>query len=183
MVVQSSCMNMIWVSTGMSRQTTVVAILIGLLMLVFSPFIPGIIGVFLAAVIFLISLIIVGIGYSVRGTGFSVPFMLLGIIGVCVSLYALFNPDMTVSLMGILLGVIILMMGIMQLGFSSGFVQDRISWIFLIIGGLLSIFVGFYLILYPQDGMQLLVVFIGCYLIAYGVIGVIRGRSSQTYIY
>lgn len=174
---------MIWVNTGMSRQTTVVAILIGLLMLVFSPFIPGIIGVFLAAVIFLISLIIVGIGYSVRGSGFSVPFMLLGIIGVCVSLYALFNPDITVSLMGILLGVIILMMGIMQLGFSSGFVQDRLSWIFLIIGGLLSIFVGFYLILYPQDGMQLLVVFIGCYLIAYGVIGVIRGRSSQTNIY
>lgn len=167
----------------MSRQAAVVTILIGLLMLVFSPFIPGIIGVFLAAVIFLISLIIVGIGYSVRGSGFSVPFILLGIIGVCVSLYALFNPDMTVSLMGILLGVIILMMGIMQLGFSSGFVQDRISWIFLIIGGLLSIFVGFYLILYPQDGMQLLVVFIGCYLIAYGVIGVIRGRSSQTYIY
>ena len=176
-------MNMIWVSTGMSRQAAVVTILIGLLMLVFSPFIPGIIGVFLAAVIFLISLIIVGIGYLVRGSGFSVPFILLGIIGVCVSLYALFNPDMTVSLMGILLGVIILMMGIMQLGFSSGFVQDRISWIFLIIGGLLSIFVGFYLILYPQDGMQLLVVFIGCYLIAYGVIGVIRGRSSQTYIY
>lgn len=167
----------------MSRQAAVVTILIGLLMLVFSPFIPGIIGVFLAAVIFLISLIIVGIGYLVRGSGFSVPFILLGIIGVCVSLYALFNPDMTVSLMGILLGVIILMMGIMQLGFSSGFVQDRISWIFLIIGGLLSIFVGFYLILYPQDGMQLLVVFIGCYLIAYGVIGVIRGRSSQTYIY
>lgn len=174
---------MIWVSTGMSRQAGVVAILIGILMLVFSPFIPGIIGVFLAAVIFLISLIIVGIGYSVRGSGFSVPFLLLGIIGICVSLYALLNPDITVSLMGILLGVMILMMGIMQLGFSSGFVQDRISWLFLIIGGLFSIFVGFYLILYPQDGMQLLIVFIGCYLIAYGVIGVIRGRSTQRYIY
>ncbi|HPP78221.1 DUF308 domain-containing protein [Methanospirillum sp.] len=167
----------------MSRQAGMVAILIGLLMLVFSPFIPGIIGVFLAAVIFLISLMLVGIGSSVRGSGFSVPFILLGLIGVCVSLYALFNPDMTVSLMGILLGVVILMMGIMQLGFSSGFVQDRISWLFLIIGGMLSTLVGFYLILYPQDGMQLLIVFIGCYLIAYGVIGVIRGGSSQRYIY
>ena len=110
-------------------------------------------------------------------------FMLLGIIGVFVSLYALLNPDMTVLLMGILLGVMILMMGIMQLGFSSGFIQDRVSWLFLIIGGMLSIVVGFYLILYPQDGMKLLIVFIGCYLIAYGVIGVIRGRSSQRYIY
>jgi|GEM_PF-1516578 len=180
---QPSCMHMIWVSRGISQKAGVVAILIGLLMLVFSPFIPGIIGVFLAAIIFLISLIIVGIGYSVRGSGFSVPFILLGLIGVCVSLFALFNPDMTVSLMGILLGVVILMMGIMQLGFSSGFVQDRLSWFFLIIGGVLSIVIGFYLILYPQDGMKLLIVFIGCYLIAYGVIGVIRGRSSQRYIY
>ncbi|MDD3574808.1 MAG: DUF308 domain-containing protein [Methanospirillum sp.] len=174
---------MIWVSTGMSRQAAVVAILIGLIMLIFSPFIPNVIGVFLAAIIFLISLIIVGIGYSVRGSGFSVPFIILGIIGGAVSLFALFNPDMTVSLMGILLGVVVLMMGIMQLGFSSGFIQDRLSWLFLIIGGVLSIVVGFYLILYPQDGMKLLIVFIGCYLIVYGVIGVIRGRSSQTYIY
>ena len=92
---------MIWVSTGMSRQAAVVAILIGLIMLIFSPFIPNVIGVFLAAIIFLISLIIVGIGYSVRGSGFSVPFIILGIIGGAVSLFALFNPDMTVSLMGI----------------------------------------------------------------------------------
>lgn len=174
---------MIWVSTGMSRQAAVVAILIGLIMLIFSPFIPNVIGVLLAAIIFLISLIIVGIGYSMRGSGFSVPFIILGIISGAVSLFALFNPDMTVSLMGILLGVVVLMMGIMQLGFSSGFIQDRLSWLFLIVGGLLSIVVGFYLILYPQDGLQLLVVFIGCYLIVYGVIGVIRGRTSQTYIY
>jgi uncharacterized membrane protein HdeD (DUF308 family) len=108
--------------------------------------------------------------------------MLLGIIGVFVSLYALHNPDITVSMMGILLGVMILMMGIIQLGFSSGFVQDRISWLFLIFGGMLSIVVGFYLILYPQDGCSFLS-FYRMLLIAYGVIGVIRGRSSSTYLY
>ncbi len=174
---------MIWVSTGLSRPAGLASLLTGLLLLIFSPFIPGFIGIFIAAVLFILSLIIAGISFSVKGSGVFAPFLLLGIIGACISLFALFNPDITVSLMGILLGVIILMMGIMQIGFSTGFSQDRVSWLFLIIGGLLSIFVGFYLILSPQEGMQLLIVFIGCYLVAYGLIGIIRGRNQITYLY
>ncbi len=171
-------MDMIWVSTGSSREAALAPLLIGLLLLVFSPFIPAFIGIFIAAILFVFSLLIAGISFSVKGTAFFAPALLLGIIGACMSLFALFNPDITVSLMGILLGVIVLMMGIVQIGFSPGFSHDTVSFLFLIIGGLLSVVVGVYLMLSPQEGMQLLVVFIGCYLIVYGLIGVIRGRSQ-----
>lgn len=175
--VQPACMQMIWVSNRGSGQTALVSILFGLLLLIFSPFIPGLIGIFLAAAIFILSLALIGIGITMRGTGLSVPLIIIGVIGGGLSLYALLSPEVTVSLMGILLGIVILIMGVSQLFFSPQFIQDRLSWFFLIGGGIITLLVGFYMILYPQEGMQLVMAFLGCYLIIYGIIGYIRSRK------
>jgi len=171
-------MQMIWVSTRAPRQTAALSILFGLVLLLFSPFIPSLIGIMLVAVILIVSLALIGMGFTLKGSGLSLPFIIIGIIGGCLSLYALMTPDVTVSLMGVLLGIVILLMGISQLFFSPGFILDRLSWFFLIFGGIIAILVGFYMILFPLEGMQLVMVFLGCYLMVYGIIGFFRANKK-----
>lgn len=171
-------MHMLWVNTGLSRKTSLICILIGLLILFFSPFIPGIIGILLSAVLFILSLILIGIGITTKGTGFSLPILIIGLTGGALSLFALISPETTISLMGIILGVIILIAGVSQLFFSPQFIPDRLSWIFLIMGGIATIIVGLSLILFPKEGMQLFIAFLGCYLILYGIIGYFKSDTN-----
>ena len=112
-----------------------------------------------------------------RGTVFSLPLVILGLVGGFLSLYALLTPEVTVSFMGLLLGIVILLMGISQLFFSPKFIEDKLSWFFLVGGGIVTILVGFYMILYPQEGMQLVMAFLGLYLIIYGIIGFFRSKK------
>ncbi|NLV25742.1 MAG: hypothetical protein GXY48_01015 [Methanomicrobiales archaeon] len=170
-------MQMIWVSSQASKQTAFFSIFFGLVLLVFSPFIPGLIGIFLAAAILILSLACIGMGITMRGTVFSLPLVILGLVGGFLSLYALLTPEVTVSFMGLLLGIVILLMGISQLFFSPKFIEDKLSWFFLVGGGIVTILVGFYMILYPQEGMQLVMAFLGLYLIIYGIIGFFRSKK------
>jgi len=171
-------MQMIWVSSPGTRNAPVLAVIFGVILLLFSPFIPGLIGIFLAAAILILSFSLIGIGFTMRNTGFSLPLVAIGIIGGVLSLYALLTPDATVSFMGMLLGFVMLLMGIGQLFFSPSFIRDRLSWFFLVCGGVFTILVGFYLIISPQGGMQIVTIFLGCYLVLYGLIGLFRRRKS-----
>ena len=171
-------MQMIWVSSPGTRNAPVLAVIFGVILLFFSPFIPGLIGIFLAAAILILSLSLIGLGFSLRNTGFFLPLLAIGIIGGVLSLYALLTPDTTVSFMGMLLGFVMLIMGIGQLFFSPSFVPDRLSWFFLVCGGVLTILVGLYLILSPREGMQIVTIFLGCYLLLYGLIGLLKRRKS-----
>ena len=171
-------MQMIWVSSPGTRNAPVLAVIFGVILLFFSPFIPGLIGIFLAAAILILSLTLIGLCFTIRNTGFFLPLLVIGIIGGALSLYALLTPDTTVSFMGIILGLVLLIMGIGQLFISPSFVLDRLSWFFLVCGGVLTLLIGFYLILSPQEGMQIVTIFLGCYLVLYGLIGFFRRRKS-----
>lgn len=171
-------MNCIWLSSPSSGLTPLLSIIVGVILLIFSPFIPGLIGIVLAAIILILSLVLIGLGITMKGTGLSLPLIIMGLIGGVLSFYALVSPDVTASFIGILLGIAILLIGVSQLFFSPGFIHDRVTWLFLIGGGIVTILAGFYLILFPREGMQLVILFLGCYLIVYGLISLIKRRNT-----
>lgn len=170
---------MVWISSPQSRKGSgVVALIIGIIILLFSPLITSLIGVFLSAMVFVISLIILGFGISMRASGFSLPMIVLGIAGSLLALSALLSPDLAVSVLGILLGIWMILLGIGQLIFASVFSADRLYYALIVLGGLFTVIVGLYLIFSPVDGMNIMILFLGCYLIVYGVLNLLRPQRS-----
>lgn len=174
---------MVWISSPQSRKGSgVVAFIIGILILLFSPLVAGLIGVFLSAVVLIISIIILVVGITIRGSGISIPMIVLGIVGSLIGLSALFSPELAVSALGILLGLWMIILGIGQLVFASAFSADRLYHILTILGGILTTSVGLFLLFSPIEGMHIMVLFLGCYLMVYGILNLIRPqRISQNY--
>lgn len=173
-------MQVIWQSSNKNTKFYIVSIVTGIILLLFSPFIIAMIGIFFSAVVLIISLTLLGSGLLLRGSSFTIPLIIIGLVGCFFSMYALLFPHVIVSFIGISMGIFVLVIGIVHLFFSSGFRDDSVSWFFLIFGGITSMIVGLYLIFFPLEGMQLVMIFIGFYLISYGIIGTIRMRRSYS---
>ncbi len=174
---------MIWISSPQSRKGSGVgALIIGILILLFSSLVASLIGVFLSAIVLIISIIILVFGLMMRGSGFSLPVIILGTIGSLIGLSALLSPELAVSVLGILLGLWMILLGIGQLVFASTFSGDRLYHILTILGGTLTAFVGLFLFFSPVEGMRIMVLFLGCYLIGYGLLNLFRPqRPCQNY--
>lgn len=177
-------MEMIWISSPQNRKGSGVgALIIGILILLFSSLVASLIGVFLSAIVLIISIGILVFGMMMRGSGFSLPILILGTIGTLIGLSALFSPDLVVSVLGILLGLWMILLGISQLVFASTFSGDRLYHILIILGGTLTMFVGLFLIFSPVEGMRIMVIFLGCYLTGYGMLSLIRPQHSYQNYY
>ncbi|HWQ65809.1 MAG TPA: DUF308 domain-containing protein [Methanospirillum sp.] len=170
-------MELLWVSSSQTRKSSgVVAIIIGLLLLIFSPNIPGFIGLLLSSVIFVFSLIILITGMNVKKTVVALPMISLGIIGGLLGMTALLAPDLAVSFMGVILGIGVIVLGIIQLAFLSAFASHQVSHKLLLIAGIITVIIGVFLLFSPQEGLRWVIVFFGGYFIVYGCIRLL-GRS------
>jgi len=177
-------MEMIWITSPQSRRGSgVVALVLGLFILLFSPLVASLIGVFLSVLVLIISIIILVFGLMLRGSGFSLPIIILGIVGSLIGLSALLSPELAVSVLGILLGFWMLILGIGQLALASAFTVDRLYQVLTIIGGLLTTLVGVFLIFSPVEGMRIMVVFLGCYLMVYGILTLLRPQRTNPNYY
>ena len=168
-------MELVWISSPQSRKGSgVVALIIGLLLLLFSPQVSGLIGICIAAIILVLSLILLGFGVMIRGSGFSFLLIIFGIIGFLLGFSALLSPVLAIMVLGIFLGFWVFLIGCGQLALAFRYAMDRWYQMFIMFGGILTVLVGLYLILSPVEGMQIMVVFLGCYLIGYGILSLIR---------
>jgi uncharacterized membrane protein HdeD (DUF308 family) len=173
-------MELVWISSPQSRRVSgVFALIIGILILLFSSLLTGLLGIFLSAVVLIVSIIILVVGYTMRNSGFSFPVIVLGILGPLMGLTALLSPELAVSALGIFLGLLMILLGAGHLFLASAFSADRLYYILLILGGILAVVVGIFLIFSPVEGVQVMVMFLGCYLIVYSILGLIRPQRTD----
>jgi len=94
---------------------------------------------------------------------------LLGLIGIVLGLYAIWNPGLTALVLVTIIGWFAILVGLVQVAWAWR-VRKAIQgegWI--IAGGLLSILFGLYVIAQPGAGALALVVVIAVYAITYGI--------------
>ncbi len=170
-------MEFVWISSPQNQRSSgLVALIIGIIILLFAPFVTSLIGVVLSAVVLVISIGMIITGVMLRGAGFGLPLILLGILGLCLGIAALVSPDLAVSVLGIFLGVWMFFLGAGQLVFASRLSADKLYYVLALLGGTLTVIVGLFLLVSPVQGMQIMVFFLGCYLLVFGLLSLFRPR-------
>jgi uncharacterized membrane protein HdeD (DUF308 family) len=170
-------MEFVWVSTPQSQRSSgLVALIIGIIILLFAPFVTSLIGTVLSAIVLVISVGMIISGAMMRGIGFGLALLILGILGFCLGITALVSPDLAVSVLGIFLGVWMFFLGAGQLLLASRFSADKLYYILALLGGTLTVIVGLFLLVSPVQGMQIMVFFLGCYLLVFGLMSLFRPR-------
>ena len=171
-------MQMIWISSPQARRSSgILSLILGILILLFTPFITSLIGVFLSSLVLIISIILLVFG-MMMGTGFRIPLIVIGLIGSLLGLSALLSPDLAISALGIILGIWMILLGLGQLTLVSALSSSRLYYLLTLLAGILTVIIGLFLILSPLQGMQIMVVFFGCYLTAYGILSLLRPEYS-----
>jgi uncharacterized membrane protein HdeD (DUF308 family) len=172
-------MELVWIATPQNRRSSgFVSLILGILILLFAPFVTSLIGTFLSALVLIISIFLMIFGGMLKGTGLRIPLFILGLFGFVLGITALISPDLAVSVIGIFLGVWLILLGAGQLVLASRFSADRIYYPLTLLGGTLTVIIGLYLIVSPLQGMQIVVLFIGCYLAAFGLLSIIRPQYA-----
>lgn len=172
-------MQMVWISSPQTRRSSgIVSLVAGIIILLFSPFIASLIGIFLSSLVLIISLILFGLGVMIQGGSFRFPMIIMGLVGFILGLAALLSPDLAISALGIILGIWMFLLGLGQLTLASVFSVDRFYYLLTLLAGTLTVIVGLFLILSPVQGMQIMVVFFGCYLLVLGILTIIRPGYS-----
>lgn len=170
---------MVWISSPQNRRSSgVIALIIGILLLLFAPFVTSLIGTVLSAIVLVVSVFLLISGLMMRGVGIGLPLIILGIIGFCLGLSALISPHLAVSVLGIFLGVWMFLLGAGQLVLASQFSVDRLYYLLTLLAGTLTVLIGLFLLLSPVQGMQIMVTFFGCYLLVYGLLTLLRPRHT-----
>lgn len=172
-------MEVVWISSPQSQRSSgVVALIIGIIILLFAPFITSLIGTVLSAIVLVVSIIMIISGMMIRGAGFGLPLIILGILGSFLGIGALTSPDLAVSVLGIFFGVWMFLLGAGQLVFASALSADKLYYALTLLGGTLTVLVGVFLLISPVQGMQIMVFFFGCYLLVFGLLSLMRPRYS-----
>jgi uncharacterized membrane protein HdeD (DUF308 family) len=172
-------MEFVWISSPQNQRSSgVVALIIGIIILLFAPFVTSLIGTLLSAIVLVISIVMIISGVMMRGIGLGLPLILLGILGFCLGIITLVSPDLAVSVLGIFLGVWMFLLGAGQLAFASGLSSDRLYYVLALLGGTLTVIIGLFLLISPVQGMQIMVFFFGCYLLVYGLLNLFRPRYA-----
>lgn len=172
-------MEMVWIATPSNRRSSgVVALILGIIILLFAPLVTSLIGTFLSALVLIISVFLMISGFMLQGTGLRIPLVILGVLGFLLGLSALVSPDLAVSVIGIFFGVWLILLGAGQLVLASRFSADRIYYPLTLLAGTLTVIIGLYLIVSPLQGMQIVVLFFGWYLVAYGILSIIRPQYT-----
>jgi len=168
-------MQMIWITSPETRRSSGIFFLFaGILILLFSPFIAGLVGIFLSSLVLIVSIILLGFGIMMQIGSFRFPVIIMGLVGFVLGLAALLSPDLAVSALGIILGIWMFLLGLGQLTFASAFAADRLYYLLALLAGTVTVIVGLFLILSPVEGMQIMVAFFGCYLIVLGILTLVR---------
>ena len=100
--------------------------------------------------------------------------LLLGIVYIIVALWLMFSPVSTYVALSIIFSVSMLISGILEIIFALSNRKGVPSWGWYIVGGLIDLVLGIYLIAYPMVSMEVIPFIIAFWLM-------FRGFSSTGY--
>ena len=106
-------------------------------------------------------------------------FLIFGIIDIAIGVIVLAWPGLTLVFLIYLIAIWAIAGGLVQLfsAFSSGW-SDAPKWV-LVFGGILSIILGFLILLYPISTTVVLIYFLAIYAIIYGIMMIVVGIQSR----
>lgn len=128
------------------------------------------------AVLIGISLLLTGIIRLVQGLtagdasgGRRVAYVIIGILAGLAGLYCLRHVDVTVAILGVVVGLFWTMHGVVDLALAAG-PGDTIDRVLTAIMGVLSVVVGLLALFWPSETLTVLVVLMGVWLILDGLL-------------
>jgi uncharacterized membrane protein HdeD (DUF308 family) len=128
------------------------------------------------AVLIGISLLLTGIIRLVQGLtasdtsgGGRVAYVIIGILAGLAGLYCLRHVDVTVAILGVVVGLFWTMHGVVDLALAAG-PGDTIDRVLTAIMGVLSVAVGLLALFWPSETLTVLVVLMGIWLILDGLL-------------
>ncbi|MBU0731947.1 HdeD family acid-resistance protein [Patescibacteria group bacterium] len=106
-------------------------------------------------------------------------FLIYGLIDIAIGIIVLVWPGLTLAFLIYLIAIWAIASGTVQLfsAFASGW-SDAPKWV-LVLGGILSIILGFLIILYPISTTVVLIYFLAIYAIIFGIIMIVVGIQSR----
>lgn len=115
--------------------------------------------------------IIVGAGYLVASMSFqSGWYLLVGILDILVGVIFVANLGLTAVSIPIIFAIWCLAVGVIQIVASFEFRKLGWSWSWALAAGILGVFFGFAILVYPAIGALTITVLMGAYVFLYGLV-------------
>ena len=115
--------------------------------------------------------------------------LLLGIVYIIVALWLMFSPVSTYVALSIIFSVSMLISGILEIIFALSNRKGVPSWGWYIVGGLIDLVLGIYLIAYPMVSMEVIPFIIAFWLMFRGSLllflrccAILKNYSSYSYL-
>jgi uncharacterized membrane protein HdeD (DUF308 family) len=160
-----------------------IAVIFGLILMVWAPAVFNLISYFLGAliVIYSISIIIKGAVGVGQGSGKSRALLvILGIIGIIIGLLVLLNIEIMWLTIAVFIAIWAFISGFgdLWLGFTA---EKESGWyrVLLIITGIIALAIGFFVILMPLMMDYVFVMVLGAFLFVLGIVSLITGFIVQ----
>jgi uncharacterized membrane protein HdeD (DUF308 family) len=152
------------------------ALIMGTAALLWTPFVILFFGYFIGALVIVYGIITIIQGAkSHEGAGASAALIILGILAVVLGFFAISNILSAWLLVTYLIAFWALMTGFTDFWMAftgNGGIGYKIL---LVIAGLLSLFVGFYIMMFPGIGTETMIWILGIFAVAWGIVMVITG--------
>ena len=157
-----------------------VAILFGIIALSWAGITLGLLVYLFAFFVFLAGILsFIGAGMAMKHHDKWWAYLIFGVIDIIIGIIVLVWPALSIVILIYILAIWAIASGLVQLysAFTSGWGTGP-RW-FLILGGILSIVLGFLLMVFPISTTVVLIWFLGIYAILFGIMMIIVGITSR----
>jgi uncharacterized membrane protein HdeD (DUF308 family) len=158
----------------------ILTFLIGMILLFFTGFVPGLFAVFTGIAMILLAGILVVESLFIDQEGPSRwGILILGIVGILVGLLVTAAPALLVIATGIVLGLFLVVFGIIEAVVSYIILEDLMVRLVLGFTGFFAILLGIVIMLHPAAGTGVLALVTGLYLVIFGMMRIAHGLNER----
>jgi uncharacterized membrane protein HdeD (DUF308 family) len=156
---------------GALLTTGLVLLVLGIILLAWPNGTLNVFAVLIGIALLLTGLIrlVQGLTASDEGGGRRVAYVIIGILAGLAGLYCLRHINVTVAILGVVVGLFWTMHGVVDLALAAG-PGDKIDRVITGVMGVLSVLAGLLVIFWPSETLTVLVVLMGIWLIIDGLL-------------
>jgi uncharacterized membrane protein HdeD (DUF308 family) len=158
-------------------------ILAGLLMSVFSFLLAQFISVSIGTLIILLGVFLISNSLFEKCYESSVTFrLIMGFVLLALGMAFFINPEILMSVISIIIGLIVLFVGIVKLINSIDLARNGKISIWNFTEAVLNLLFGLFMLFHTVRGSQLILIIIGVYLVYFGIFYMIAVYRSKAYV-
>lgn len=160
----------------------VAVIVIGLALAVFADFFSSFFSILISVLILICGLTMVSSSlYENKHYSMPVFRLISGFLLVAIGIAALMNPELIMSFMSVMIGLIALLVGMYRLYTAISFSRAGYGSVWCYIEAVINVLFALFMLFYPIYGNSLLVMIFGIYMVYFGVTFIVAVKSSMLY--